>query len=36
MDSEVSRVLSFGKEGKESLGKGLEWDFRRVRFGFWT
>lgn len=35
-ESEVSRVLTFGKKGKESLGKGLERDFRRVRFGFLT
>ena len=31
MESEVSRVLTFGKKGKESLGKGLERDFRRVK-----
>ena len=31
MESEVSRVLTFGKTGQESLGKGLERDFRRVK-----
>lgn len=35
-ESEVGRVLTFGKKGKESLGKGLKRDFRRVRFGFLT